>query len=111
MTRWSLVRSLALGATLVISAPLPAQDSHPAAHNVSQMKLVTFPGMATCALGSVQSGDPTKGPSIIYAKMDAGCVFPWHWHTPNEHIMVVSGTVSLQAKGEKAQPLRSGAFA
>src|SRR5437879_653513 len=54
-----------------------------AGRNMAEMTFVTTPGLPTCILGSVQSGDPTKGPSIVLAKLAAGCTVPWHWHTPN----------------------------
>ncbi len=43
--------------------------------------------------------------------MDAGCIIPWHWHTPNEHLMVVSGVATIQMKGETPMTLRAGSFA
>ena len=79
--------------------------------NVSRMKLTTIPPLPTCAKGSVQSGDPSKAPSIIFAKLPAGCVIPWHWHTPNEHVMIVSGTALIEMKGGKPLTLTSGGFA
>ena len=79
--------------------------------NMETMKFVTVPPFPTCATASVTSGDPTKGSSFILAKGTAGCTFPWHWHTPNEHLMMVSGTASLEMKDGKAVTLRAGAFA
>lgn len=96
---------------LLVATLAAAQEMHPAAHNVSDMKLVPFPGLPTCARGSVASGDPAKGPSIIYAKMSAGCVVPWHWHTPIEHLMMISGAARLEPKDGKPFTLRAGAFA
>src|SRR5260221_9329139 len=66
--------------------------------NVTQMKFTTIPGLPTCTQGSVQSGDPSKGPSIILAKAQAGCSIPWHWHTPNEHVMIVSSVARMEMK-------------
>src|SRR3990167_4109420 len=83
----------------------------PAGRNLAQMKFDTVPGLPTCALSSVQSGDPTKGPSIILAKVPAGCLVPWHWHTPNEHLMIVSGVARLEVKDGKPLTLRAGGFA
>jgi quercetin dioxygenase-like cupin family protein len=82
-----------------------------AGQNVAEMKFVTVPGLPTCASNSVQSGDPTKGPSIILAKVATGCVIPWHWHTPNEHLMIVSGVTRLEMKDGKPLTLRTGGFA
>ena len=82
-----------------------------AGHNVTEMTFVTFPGLPTCATGSVQSGDPTKGPSILLVKAAAGCSIPWHWHTPNENLMMVSGVARLELKDGKPLTLRAGGYA
>ena len=83
----------------------------PAGRNVAQMKFAAVPGLPTCAPGALQSGDPTKGPSVILGKLAAGCSIPWHWHTPNEHLMVVSGVARVEAKDEKPLTLQAGGFA
>jgi quercetin dioxygenase-like cupin family protein len=54
------------------------------------------PALPTCATIAVQDGDPGTGPSTIMIKAKAGCVIPWHWHTPNERLIIISGS----AKGE-----------
>ena len=36
---------------------------------------------------------------------------PWHWRTPNEHVMIVSGASTLQMKDAKSLSLQAGAFA
>lgn len=95
-----------------VAASAQAQEmTAQAGTNMAGMKFVTLPPLPTCATGSVASGDPSKGPSFILAKGRAGCVFPWHWHTPNEHLMIISGSASLQMKDGKPVTLRAGAFA
>ena len=79
--------------------------------NVADMKFAGVPGMPTCATASVQNGDPSKSASILLAKMEAGCNVPWHWHTPNENLMLVSGTARVEMKGGKAFVLKPGGFA
>ncbi|MDB5927509.1 MAG: signal peptide protein [Betaproteobacteria bacterium] len=61
-------------------------------------KFVSVPGLPSCITQAVESGDPTKGPSVILFKGKAGCLIPWHWHTPTEHVMVVSGSVKVQMR-------------
>ena len=101
-----------LSVSLILSAAdIALAQDHPAAQNMGAMKFVMFPGMPTCAKGSVQNGDPTKGPSILLAKLSAKCTFPWHWHTPNEHLMMVSGAGRLEPKDGKAVTLHAGGFA
>jgi len=93
------------------ASPVRAEEAMGKTVNMTEMKFMAFPGMPTCASGSVQTGDPGKGSSIIFAKMAAGCTFPWHWHTPTEHLMIVSGTAKAEMKGSAPATLRAGAFA
>jgi len=82
-----------------------------AGQNVTEMKFAALPGLPTCATGSVQNGDPAKGSSIILGKMQAGCSIPWHWHTPGEHLMMVSGVARVEMKDGKPLILKTGGFA
>jgi mannose-6-phosphate isomerase-like protein (cupin superfamily) len=82
-----------------------------AGRNVTAMKLTTIPGLPTCVKGSVENGDPTKGPSIIFAEIPTGCQIPWHWHTPNEHLMIVSGAARVEMKDGAPVTLEAGGFA
>ena len=79
--------------------------------NVSDMKFTRIPPLPTCAVAAVQSGNPAAGPSLIIAKLPAGCSIPWHWHTPNEHLMIVSGVARVDMKDGKPLLLRTGGFA
>jgi quercetin dioxygenase-like cupin family protein len=94
-----------------ISISAFAQETTSSGRNVAEMKLTTIPGLPTCVTGSVQSGNPTNAAAIIFAKIPAGCSIPWHWHTPNEHVMIVSGIARVEMKDAKALVLHSGGFA
>jgi quercetin dioxygenase-like cupin family protein len=104
----------ALVVLLIVVLPLlaQAQDAmgQPAARNLKDIKFTNFPGLPTCAVGAVVSGDPTKGSSVIVAKLAAGCVLPWHWHTGNEQLMFVSGTARYDVKDGKSATLTAGGF-
>ena len=103
-----------IGLSLILcaaSAAFAKDAAHAAAQNMKDMKFVMFPGLPTCAKGAVASGDPGKGTSMILAKAPAGCTIPWHWHTPNESLMIVSGTARVQMKDEKPLTLQAGGFA
>lgn len=65
---------------------------------MSENKFGPLPGLPACATLSVESGDPSKGPSVILLKGTGGCLIPWHWHTPTEHVMVVSGSAKIEMK-------------
>lgn len=66
---------------------------------MSENKFAPVPGLPACAKAAVQSGDPSKGPSVILFKASAGCAVPWHWHTPTEQVMLVSGSAKFEMKG------------
>jgi quercetin dioxygenase-like cupin family protein len=97
-TQW--LKCLVAGAIFFAAAFVSAQE----------VKFMAFPGFPTCTTGAVRSGDPAKGPSIISAKATAGCVVPWHWHSPNEHLMFVSGVARVEMKDGKTLTLRAGGY-
>jgi quercetin dioxygenase-like cupin family protein len=68
-------------------------------------------GLPACVTMAVESGDPSKGPSVIVFKGTAGCVIPWHWHTPTEHVMIVSGSAKVEMKGGSSATLGPGGYA
>jgi len=79
---------------------------------MSENKFAPLPGLPECATLAVQSGDPSKGPSVILLKGPAGCMIPWHWHTPTEQVMVVSGSAKVQMKDTgNAAVLGPGSYA
>jgi len=61
-------------------------------------KFAPMAGLPACVTLAVSSGDPGKGASIIVFKGSAGCVIPWHWHTPTEQVMIVSGSAKVEMK-------------
>lgn len=71
-------------------------------------KLSTTLRGSGCSAAGIEKGDAAKGPSIIVEKFEPGCVIPWHWHTPNEHLMMVSGTFLLEVHGEQHRATQCG---
>jgi quercetin dioxygenase-like cupin family protein len=111
MNRIRLFTAIMLIAGIVFCVAVQAQEtSHAVGRNLDEMKFVLMPGLPSCAQLSVQNGDPTAGPSIILIKTPAGCAFPWHWHTPNEHVMLVSGAALVETRDGKTFKLRQGGF-
>jgi quercetin dioxygenase-like cupin family protein len=86
----------------------PAQEPLPRAPGVHKLA-ATLRGSG-CSAAGIETGDPTKDPSIIVEKFAPGCAIPWHWHTPNEHVMMVSGTFRFEIQGEKSVEVNSGDF-
>ena len=77
----------------------------------SENTFAAVPTMPSCTTAAVQSGDPATRASVLLAKATAGCVVPWHWHTPTEHVMMVSGSAKLEMKGGKTAVLDAGGYA
>jgi quercetin dioxygenase-like cupin family protein len=99
--------------SIVFVSPAAAQAPGPmhVGRNVADVTFAPIPGLPTCATAAVQTGDPTKGPSIILSKIAAGCIVPWHWHSPNENLMLVSGVAKIESKDGAPFTLRAGGFA
>jgi quercetin dioxygenase-like cupin family protein len=78
---------------------------------LSENKFAPLPGLPSCVSGAVQSGDPSQGSSILALKAAAGCRIPWHWHTPVEQVMMVTGSAKVEMKGGRTATLGPGGFA
>ena len=106
---WLFVLSLVL--FIPFSAFGQDMSAQAGGRNVEAMKFASIPGLPACTPGSVESGDPTKGAFIVLAKMPAGCTVPWHWHSANERLMLVSGVAQVETKDGKPLQLEAGGFA
>lgn len=109
-------RSLLAALTLTICAGVPniaAQnlEQTPASNPLSAAKFAALPNTPECFTVAIERGDPASGPSVILAKFTSGCVAPWHWHTPAETAMVVSGSLETQMKDGAAVVYHGGDFA
>ncbi len=78
----------------------------------AEEKFGAFPNFPSCTTGAVLHGDPASSKGVVViAKMTAGCKIPWHWHTPNEQVGMISGTAKVQMKGEAAKTFTAGGYA
>jgi quercetin dioxygenase-like cupin family protein len=64
-----------------------------------------------CLLSAVETGDPTTGRSTLILKASPGCVVPWHFHTAEEQLIIISGTVLAEMTDHQPTRLRRGGFA
>jgi quercetin dioxygenase-like cupin family protein len=79
--------------------------------NASQLKLGPVPNAPACVTAASEHGDPSKGASTMLLKFTSGCTVPMHWHTPNEEVMMVSGSAKLQLPDGTTLMLEKGGFA
>ena len=64
-----------------------------------------------CLLSGIEAGDPTTGRSTLILKASAGCVVPWHFHTAEEQLIIISGTVLAEMTDHQPTRLGPGGFA
>ena len=64
-----------------------------------------------CLSSANENGDPDTGPSTFILKAPSGCLVPWHYHTAEEQLIVVSGDVLTEMDGMAAKTLGPGGFA
>ena len=85
-------------------------EEKPIVATAATAKFGPIPNAPDCFTVAVERGDPTKGPSVILARFAPGCVAPFHWHTPSETAMVVSGSLEATMKGDKPFVAHHGDF-
>lgn len=56
-----------------------------------------------------QGIDPVTGGPTYYAMFPAGTHFDTHWHTHDEHVVVVKGELTI-VLGEEAHALKAGSY-
>ena len=110
MGRIAWTTALLLFSTLAVSQSQPAASEHRIVTPAEQ-KFAPFPNIPECAKGAVLHGDPNQGASTILVKSTGTCTIPSHWHTPNEQVMIATGSARLEIKGEAAKRLTTGAYA
>ena len=92
-------------------APLAAQNSDQMPYAaLSSTKFMNLPMLPACMTISAQRGDPMKGAAVLLLKFTSGCVVPWHWHTANENLMMVSGKAKGEMKPAGAHTLTAGDY-
>jgi quercetin dioxygenase-like cupin family protein len=64
-----------------------------------------------CLMYALEAGDPETGASTQILKASRQCVVPWHYHTAEEQLVVIDGTVSTEMEGMPASSLGPGGFA
>lgn len=103
---------LAISALLLmfLASPLLAQNDKAGTVTMAASKFIPLDVLPACLTLSPQRGDPFKGAAVILIKMKSGCTVPWHWHTANESLMIVSGKGKIEMKDAAAQNLVSGDY-
>ena len=110
--RRALLFMLAAATTMARAGEIQAKsDEQMMSVDPSTAKFESIPNMPACASAAVVRGNPRSGPSWVLLKLGSGCRVPWHWHTPNEDLVVISGQGTLSTKEGVAIPITPGVFA
>src|SRR5687768_15317505 len=96
--RLALVSCAAVVAAASVSFPADMPSGHTM---VTADKIVwgpAPPGLPPGSQAAVIDGDPgNPGPFTLRAKLPAGYRIPPHWHSTDEHVTVLSGTIAMAA--------------
>ena len=104
-----LVLLVILASALITPLAAQSQDQMPYAAMASS-KFMSLPVLPACMTLSAQHGDPMKGAAILLIRFKSGCVVPWHWHTSNENLLMVSGKAKGEMKSGGAHSLAVGDY-
>ena len=64
-----------------------------------------------CLMTALENGNPDTGPSTFLLKAPAGCRVAPHYHTAEEQLIVIRGTVFTEMKGMPGTELTAGGVA
>ncbi len=105
----TLLGLLLAGTLALAQASMPGEQHHKVL-SAAEIKASQLPIFPACFRIAAVRGDPAKEPSVIYGEGTAGCTIPYHWHTPVEEVMMVSGRARLEVKGGSPQAVSPGGY-
>jgi quercetin dioxygenase-like cupin family protein len=101
----------AVSVILIGSIVAVAQDKVQIVTSADQ-KFGPIPNFPDCMTGAVLHGNPSSASGVtLIGKGTGGCRIPWHFHTPNEEVGIISGSAKVQMKDEPAKTLKAGGYA
>ena len=107
-----LLIMLGVAAAVGESASTLADDTNQAITlKPDTLEFSPIPDMPGCASAAIVRGNPRNGPAWVYLKLATGCRVPWHWHTANETLLVISGRGTLAMKDGPPLKFVPGAYA
>lgn len=110
-------KNICLALLLVTTSTIYAQDAPESLYQPLAISLEDIqwgePGGGNGFPVGVQSArqglDPVTGGITYYAKFPAGSHFDMHWHTHDEFVVVVQGTVTI-VLGEESHEVSTGSY-
>ena len=92
---------------------LPLITSGAVQHGIIPLKDAAFSQDedVKCLQGALENGNPESGPSTFLLKAPPGCRVAAHYHTAEEQLIVIRGSVTTGMKGMPEAVLTAGGFA
>ena len=103
---------IALISPIILKVGAAEIETQPLAINLDEVEWGPPAGGNGSPLGlrtSRQGIDPETGGITYYAMFPAGSHFDLHWHSYDEHVVVVKGQVTI-VLGEEAHDLKTGSY-
>lgn len=103
---------IAFASERVLKVSAVELETRPLATNLDEVEWGPPAGGNGSPLGlrtSRQGIDPETGGITYYAMFPAGTHFDLHWHTHDEHVVVVKGQVTI-VLGEQVHNLKTGSY-
>lgn len=84
-----------------------------AAHRITPLKEAPFAqdDDVKCLQGALENGNPDSGASTFLLKAPAGCQVAPHYHTAEEQLIVIRGSVTTGMQGMREVTLTAGGVA
>jgi quercetin dioxygenase-like cupin family protein len=98
----AMIRSAIRAFSLVLAIPLVAATQTMVHKSPATTTFGANPVLPSCVTLALQDGDPGTGGAIFLLKTAGHCEIPWHWHTANERLIILSGTARLEMKDSPA---------
>lgn len=98
----------------ILSSPArPADAPSTSTHRITPLKDATFAqdDDVKCLQGALENGNPDTGPSTFLLKAPAGCQVAPHFHTAEEQLIVIRGSVTTGMQGMRDVTLTAGGVA
>ena len=117
---------LVLGTAALLMRPLSVRAEPPAwppidpkadfakqmvVRNPESLEYIAIPDMPACSTAAILYGNPRFGAASVLLKLASGCRVPWHWHTANETLVVISGQGSIAMRDGPPLKFVPGAYA
>lgn len=97
-----MMRSTLRALSLILAVPLAATAQTMTHTSPATSRFGPNPALPACITLALEDGNPGTGSAIFLLKAAGHCDIPWHWHTANERLIILSGAARLEMKGSPA---------